>query len=121
MENSDKDNDSTYVPNEEGSEKGDDSIPSIDSLQEIPIHHDANYFEPITEITDTTNNANVDDVDNNVTMGENSPEYEVDDNTVTAGVTVPDEGEKDEDNNNDFTPGVIVQDEEEESSSEKEA
>eukprot|EP00957_Ditylum_brightwellii_P093804 7143171-Ditylum_brightwellii.AAC.1 len=48
MENDDEDDDSTYVPNEEGSEKDDSaSIPSIDSLQEAPICHNIDDFEPL--------------------------------------------------------------------------
>eukprot|EP00957_Ditylum_brightwellii_P139277 10614718-Ditylum_brightwellii.AAC.1 len=54
MENAGKDNDSTYIPNEKGSEKDGNSIPSIDSLKEVPICHSTDDFEPLTKITDTT-------------------------------------------------------------------
>eukprot|EP00957_Ditylum_brightwellii_P125997 9606317-Ditylum_brightwellii.AAC.1 len=76
MENDD--NDSTYVPNEEGSEKDDDSIPSIDSLNEVAIYHNTDNFEPFTDTTDTTTTAIVDDDDIIVTVEENIPEDEID-------------------------------------------
>eukprot|EP00957_Ditylum_brightwellii_P209861 15363578-Ditylum_brightwellii.AAC.1 len=120
VENADEDDDSTYVSNEEGSEKDNDSIPSISSLQEVPIHHNTDDFETLTEITDVANNTNVDDVGNNVTTGENIPEDEIDDNTFTTGVSVPDDVEEEEDDDNALTTGVIVQDEEEKSSSSSE-
>eukprot|EP00957_Ditylum_brightwellii_P201846 15327504-Ditylum_brightwellii.AAC.1 len=76
MENND--NDFTYVPNKEGSEKDDNSIPSIDSLKEMPICHDTDDFEPLTKITDTTTTTIVDDDDINITAEENTPEDKID-------------------------------------------
>eukprot|EP00957_Ditylum_brightwellii_P135851 10362169-Ditylum_brightwellii.AAC.2 len=108
---------STYVPNEEGSEKDGDSIPSIDSLQEVPIHHNTDDFEPLTDITGTADNDIVDDDDINSTVEENTPEVEIDGNILTAGANIPEEVEEDEDNGNVFTTGVIVQDDKEASSS----
>eukprot|EP00957_Ditylum_brightwellii_P161493 12296361-Ditylum_brightwellii.AAC.1 len=111
------DNDSTYVPNEEDSKKDDNRIPSIDSLKEMPICHNADDFEPLTEITDTTTTAIVDDVDINVTAEENIPEDEIDGNTLTTEVIIQEENENED---SAFTAGVIVQDDKETSSSEEE-
>eukprot|EP00957_Ditylum_brightwellii_P195581 14902697-Ditylum_brightwellii.AAC.1 len=98
MENND--DDSTYVPNEDVSEKDDNSIPSIDSLTEMPIHHNPDDFEPRSVPTD----AIVDDDDNNITSEEIVPEDDIDDNTSTARVSLQ---EEDENDYSAFTAGVI--------------
>eukprot|EP00957_Ditylum_brightwellii_P154222 11736781-Ditylum_brightwellii.AAC.1 len=66
MEDEDEDDHSTYVPNEEGSEKDTDdtSILSIESLQDAPIHHNINNFELLTNTTDTTTTTYAENDDN---------------------------------------------------------
>eukprot|EP00957_Ditylum_brightwellii_P032994 2501574-Ditylum_brightwellii.AAC.1 len=92
IENDDENDDSTYVPDEEDSKKDDDaSIPSIDSVQEAPICHDIDNFEPLITTTDTTDNTHVEDDKNNVTVGVNTQEEEDDDNAFTVGVTIQNE------------------------------
>eukprot|EP00957_Ditylum_brightwellii_P133917 10211923-Ditylum_brightwellii.AAC.2 len=79
----DDDDNSTYVPDDsiqesEENDTNDTSIPSIDSLQDAPICHDDNNFEPLTNTTSTTHNV-------------------TDDNAFTAGVNMQQEEHEEED------------------------
>eukprot|EP00957_Ditylum_brightwellii_P178392 13587994-Ditylum_brightwellii.AAC.1 len=116
MENDD--DDSTYVPNEEGSEKDDDNIPSIDSLMEMPIHHNPDDFELHSVPTDTTTTTTiVDDDNNNIASDDILPEDDIDENTSITGVSLQEEDENDDSS---FTTGVTVQADEETSPSSSE-
>eukprot|EP00957_Ditylum_brightwellii_P052298 3966615-Ditylum_brightwellii.AAC.1 len=107
MENND--DESTCVPNEEGSEEDDDSILSIESLNEVAIHHNTDGFEPTIGVTDTTNTTTTtvrDDNDTSVAAKENIPEEEgIASDTMTAGVHIPGEDMKEDSS---FTARVIM-------------
>eukprot|EP00957_Ditylum_brightwellii_P187478 14277619-Ditylum_brightwellii.AAC.1 len=106
------------MPNEEGSEEDGHSIPSIESLNEVAIHHNTDDFEPSADITDTTTAATSGDNETSVATEESLPEEEGSaDDTMTAGVYTPDE---DINEDSSFTTGVIMQDNKETSSSPQE-
>eukprot|EP00957_Ditylum_brightwellii_P187360 14269889-Ditylum_brightwellii.AAC.1 len=81
------DDNSTYVSNKKGSEKDDVSIPSIDSLTEMPIHHNPDEFELHFVPTDTTTNTNIvdDDDNNNIASEDIISEDDINENASTAG------------------------------------
>eukprot|EP00957_Ditylum_brightwellii_P021338 1609540-Ditylum_brightwellii.AAC.1 len=86
--------------------KDDDSIPSIESLNEVAIRHNTDDFEPTADVTDTadtTTTTTRDDNDTSVTAEENIPEGEgIASDTMTAGVYTPDE---DTNEDSSFTTG----------------
>eukprot|EP00957_Ditylum_brightwellii_P112651 8587071-Ditylum_brightwellii.AAC.1 len=66
----DENDDSTYVPQKSDPESDDNdaddtSIPSIDSIQGAPIHHNVDNVEPLTNTTATTHHENNDETDDN--------------------------------------------------------